>query len=287
MNDTMVPKSRLIFAISVVLLTAMSPFASAQNSSLKPRSSRSIDELFLFQPTKHPAGNWNPKGLEFRDVQFKSGDGTKLHGWYCPAQSPKAVVLYLHGNAGNITHRAGVLRYLQQKLNLTVFIFDYRGYGRSEGVATAEGVVADAEAARKNLAELSGVRESDVVVMGRSLGGAVAVQLVSDNKCRALVIESSFSSLKSVAKAHFPRLAWLVPGGKLNSAADIAKYRGPLLQSHGDADRVVPFTSGARLFQAAGEPKTFVRISGGRHNDPQPVEYYQALNQFLGQLPKR
>lgn len=246
---------------------------------------RPPDEYLLFQPANYVGDNWHPEGLNHEDVWFTSRDGTRLHGWYCTTPEPRAVVLYLHGNAGNLSHRTEVLRRLRQRHQVSVLIFDYRGYGQSEGTPTVRGAIEDAAAARRVLAQRAECGESDIVLMGRSLGGAIAVQIAAQQTPRALIIESAFDSYRHVAESHFPRLAWLIPRQKLNSAALITDIRCPLLQSHGDRDRVVPWVCGRRLFEAAPGPKTFVRIPGGDHNDPQPEDYARALDTFLSRLP--
>ena len=146
-------------------------------------------------------------------------------------------------------------------LQVSAFMFDYRGYGRSDGVPTVPGVLQDARAARAKLRELAGVEDSGMLIMGESLGGAVAVQLAAESAPKALILQSTFSSMRDVADYHYPKLSWLVPAEKLDSVTQITRYRGPLLQSHGDADRTIPFALGEKLFQAANEPKTFVRIT--------------------------
>lgn len=251
----------------------------------RPANVRSLDELLLFQPTKFPKGDWKPAGLEFADAWMTSADGTEIHGWYCRAENPKAVVLYCHGNGGNLAGRASTLQLLQDKTGVSVLIFDYRGYGRSQGKATVAGAFADARAARTELAKLAKVNETDIVLMGRSLGGAIAIQLAADAPPRGLIVENSFSSLREVASEHFPKLAWLVPKNKLNSAQAISEIRCPLLQSHGDADRVISYESGRRLFAAAKHPKHFVTLRGIGHNDRPTPEYYDAMAEFLDALP--
>ncbi len=248
---------------------------------------RSIDELLLFFPAKFPAGQWTPRGLKFEDARFSADDGTRLHGWYCPCDDPRAVVLLAHGNGGNVSYCAHDLATLQRRLRVSVLAFDYRGYGRSQGVPSVEGIFKDAHAARQFLVRRAGVNSADVVLMGRSLDGAVVVQLAAESAPRGLVLESTFSSLRDVAKVHYPALAWLVPRAKLDSVSQIARYAGPLLQSHGDADRTIPFTLGRKLFDAAPGAKTFVKISGGDHNDPQTEDYYRRLDRFIGQLPAK
>jgi uncharacterized protein len=251
-----------------------------KDTKAKPQS---IDELLLFLPSKYPDGDWSPKGLRYDDVFFTATDQTKLHGWYCPVDKPRAVMLMLHGNAGHVASRSQWLKYLQNKANVSVFIFDYRGYGRSEGKLTVEGALLDAQAARSKLCELAKVQSVDLLLMGESLGGAFAVQLASDPKSvpRGLILQSTFSSLREVADVHFPKLAWLVPIDKLNSAAHIDRYRGPLLQSHGTGDKTIPFSLGEKLFSAANEPKQFCPIHHADHDDWLTDSYLKQLDAFI------
>ncbi len=242
---------------------------------------RSIDELLLFFPSKYPDGDWSPEGLDFQDVYFSAEDGTKLHGWYCAADQPRAVMLVMHGNAGHVASRASWLRYLQQRAGVSVFMFDYRGYGRSEGTPTAKGVIQDATAARKKLCELAQVSDAEMILMGESLGGAIAVQLAADSPPRALILQSTFSSLRDVAEVHYSKLAWLVPVGKLDSTARIAEYHGPLLQSHGDQDRTVPYSLGRKLFSAANQPKRLITIDHADHNNWLTDDYLKQLDDFI------
>ncbi len=254
-------------------------------ASTESHPSPSLDELLLFFPVRYPSGNWRPEGLHFADVWFEADDRTRLHGWYCPCENPRAVILFAHGNAGNLSHRSRRLAHLQRHMRVTVLIFDYRGYGRSEGTPSVDGILRDARAARAFLSRQSGAKQSDIVLMGRSLGGAVVTQLAAEDPPRGLILESTFSSIKDVASKHYPHLAWLVPSGKLNSAARITRYKGPLLQSHGDADRTIPFASATKLFRAANEPKQFIRIAGADHNDGQSGEYTRQLDRFISSLP--
>jgi fermentation-respiration switch protein FrsA (DUF1100 family) len=244
-----------------------------------------FEESFIFFPTRYPDGDWQPRGLVFEDAWFESADGTRLHGWYVPHEDPRAVVVFCHGNGGNITHRSETLRILHDGVGVAVLIFDYRGYGRSNGKPTEAGVLADARAARAWLAQRAGVEQSEVVLLGRSLGGAVAVDLAAADGARALILESSFSSLPDVAASHYP---WIpvraVMRTRFDAAAKIGNYHGPLLQSHGTADTIVPYRFGRRLFDAANQPKTFVELEGLDHNEFQPLEYYQALIAFLDDL---
>lgn len=275
----------LIAGIAFGLVPAESFAQDRDLSAGQEPSVPSLDEILLFQPLKYPAGDWEPKNLIYQDVSFQSSDGSKLHGWYCPVSNPVAHVLYLHGNAANLTYRSRLMRRLQTQHRVAVFMPDYRGYGRSEGVPTVEGVLSDCRAAWAKLSALSHSHDRDIVIMGRSLGGALAIQLAAEKNCRGLIVESTFSSLTQVAEHHFPKLAWMVPVEKLDSETAIQKHRGPFLQSHGDRDTVVPFRLGAKLYAAASSPKVFVRIRRGRHNDAQSSEYYDQFDAFLQRLP--
>ena len=162
-----------------------------------------------------------------------------------------------------------------------MFIFDYRGYGRSEGTPTVEGAIQDAIAARAKLRELASIKDSEMLLMGESLGGAIVVQLAAESPPRGLILQSTFSSLRDVAAIHYPNLSWLVPPTKLDSMSQIVRYRGPLLQSHGSADRTIPFSSGEKLFRLANEPKQFITIKDADHNNWLTDAYLKQLEDFL------
>jgi len=272
--------------LSPVAKPAVSAFQSA-----KPPAAPWLDPLgnletsLIFVPTRYPLGDWQPRGLNYEDALIQSSDGTKLHGWYVPCENPRAIILYCHGNAGNLTDWTDVVRILHDRVGATVMIFDYRGFGKSEGKPSEAGVLADARAARAWLAKRANCSENDIVIMGRSLGGAVAVDLAAADGARGLVLESTFTSMPEVGKTLFPLLPMkLLVRSQFKSIAKIGYYHGPLLESHGTADRLIPFGMGVRLFKAANEPKRFVPIPGGDHNDPQTTEYYDALVEFLNGL---
>ena len=276
--------SRVIVAQSThsVVTTPSKSFPVPTN----PTTNKTLDELLLFFPAKYPEGDWSPEGLNFEDVSFQAKDGTQLHGWFCTCDAPRAIVLFMHGNGGNITHRSSRMKYLQKELHVTTFIFDYRGYGRSEGTPSVEGILGDARAAREVLAKRAGVDESHIVLMGESLGGAVAANLAGELGARGLVLENTFSSLKDTATHHYPQLAWLVPANKLDSVTSLAKYQGPLLQCHGDFDRTIPISLGRKLFDAGKGVKQFVTMPGNDHNDVLSNEYNKMLNRWISSLPK-
>jgi uncharacterized protein len=290
-------KNVLIRAVSLILTivasSSQSP-VSAQiprkaSSSQSPVSAQSprktlVDRL-LFQPDRFPVGEWPKNDSTIEDVWFRSPDDKRLNGWFAEAKKPRAVVLYMEGNAGNITNRRWVLDLFRDRMNASVLIFDYEGYGRSEGTPTQSAILNDARAARRWLAGRTKVAEKDIVLVGNSLGGAVAVDLASRDGARGLVLENTFASLAELTRTHFGRLASKLVTTELDSAAKISSYTGPLLQTHGDEDSVVPFAQGKRLFAAANEPKKFVAVRGGDHNDGPTPEYLEQLDQFLARLP--
>jgi fermentation-respiration switch protein FrsA (DUF1100 family) len=240
-----------------------------------------LEESLVFWPLPYPRGDWSkPVGVE--DAWFQSVDGAELHGWYAAAPQARAMVLYAHGNAGNITQLRPYLELFRDRLHVSILVFDYRGYGRSRGHPSEAGVLEDARAARAWLASRAGVPEADIVLVGHSLGGGVVVDLAAGDGARGLVLESTFTSLPDAAQSHVPvrRLMHM----HFDSLAKIGRYHGPLLQTHGEADRVIPFTQGCRLFAAANEPKEFVAVPGGGHNDPPAAVYVQALDRFFSTL---
>ncbi|MCA9101192.1 MAG: alpha/beta hydrolase [Planctomycetales bacterium] len=240
------------------------------------------EERLIYYPDRYPAGIWQPEGLVYEDAWFTTDDGVRLHGWYVPHESPRAVLLFAHGNAGNLSHRVDILRVLHDLVGVSVLIFDYRGYGRSEGQPSERGLYADARAARRWLGEREEIAEGAIVLLGRSLGGGVMVELAATDGARALVLESTFTNVPDVAVGHFPLLPLRqMMHTRYDSLAKIDRYHGPLLMSHGTADTIVPYRLGRELFEAAGEPKQFFDIEGGDHNDPPPPAYYAALARFL------
>ena len=244
-----------------------------------------LEKAFIFFPDRYPIGDWRPAGLAVEDAWFEAADGTRLHGWYVPHEDPRAAVLFCHGNAGNVTNRSEMLQILNGRVGVSVLIFDYRGYGRSEGRPDEPGVLADARAARAWLAGREQIGETDVVLLGRSLGGAVAVDLAARDGARGLVLEGCFSSIPDVAAYCYP---WLpvrrMLRTRLDAAGKIGDYHGPLLQSHAGADSIIPIRLGRRLFEAAGEPKRLITLAGFDHNDPPPMWYYDELAEFLDGL---
>ncbi len=245
-----------------------------------------LEESLVFHPRRFPAGDWQLADVPHEDASFVAEDGTRLHGWFTTSADPRAVVLYCHGNAGNVTSCDWVLTLFRERLNCAVLVFDYRGYGKSEGEPSEPGILQDARAARRWLAHRTGVAEGDIVLVGRSLGGGVAVDLAAKDGTRALVLENTFTSLADVAESRVSPLPvrWLMDM-RLDSLRQIREYHGPLLQTHGDADKLVPYEQARRLFAVANYPKCFVRAQGRGHNDLPTQEYIEMLDWFLAARP--
>ena len=251
-----------------------------------------FEERLIFHPRKYDGSNaWRPSGSDCQDVTFQAADGTRLHAWYFEHPDPQVHLLYCHGNGGNITGRLGVARQLVKR-GASVFLFDYRGYGRSEGSPTEQGVLEDARAARSELAQRAGIDEAEIVLLGRSLGGGVAVDLAAKEGARGLILESTFTDLPDVASVRFPFFParWLLRT-RFDSIGKLPTYKGPLLQYHGSDDRIVPIELGRRLFAAAngveGEEKEFFVMEGGDHNEMPPPDYYESMQEFFQRLPSR
>jgi uncharacterized protein len=239
-----------------------------------------IERSLIYYPVRNLVGDPSRVGLSFRDVVFEADDGVRLHGWLVPGRVD-TVLLWCHGNAGNISHRLENIRLFADELGVGVFIFDYRGYGRSEGAPTEAGLIADAHAARGALLR-EGTPSHRIVYFGRSLGAAVAINLALEHPPVALVLESPFSSVAAMANRTLPGAGYLMRT-QWDSLAKIPQVRAPLLILHGDADEVVPFAHGRELFAAASPPKSFHAIRNARHNDTYLAgkDYWEAWRRFL------
>jgi uncharacterized protein len=247
-----------------------------------------FEERLIFVPSRYPSGNWHPPGLQCEDVVFATEDGVRLHGWYCPVQRPHSVFLLCHGNAGNITHRVDRITAWQRTLQVSVFVFDYRGYGRSGGHPNEPGVYSDARAAYRRLTADKSIAPDDVVVFGESLGAAVALQLATEVTPRALILESPFTSAVAMGQRAFPWLPvrWIMRN-RFASIDKIGYYHGPLLIVHGTEDTIIPFAMGQTLFNRANEPKRFYAVAGADHNDVALTGgrlYVQAIDAFLREV---
>ena len=226
-------------------------------------------------------------GLEYEDVWLDTVDGVRLHGWFVESTgTSRGALLFLHGNAGNISHRLDSLA-IFNRLRLDVLMIDYRGYGRSEGRTTEEGTYADARAAWDHLVTGRGFEPSRIVVFGRSLGGAVAAQLASGVRPAGLIIESCFSSGLDMARRIYPFLpARLITRLDYPVATHAALVRSPTLVAHSRDDEIIPFEMGQRIHAAIPASKTFLEMRGDHNNGflVSGAPYVEALDAFVGGL---
>ena len=251
-------------------------------------------ESQIFFPDRVLVTSPGGEGLAYEELWFETADQIRLHGWLVPAPSPVGLFLFCHGNAGNISHRVDNLVHLY-RTGFSVLIFDYRGYGQSEGRVSEKGFYQDAEAAFDLALERALREKLKLVVFGRSLGGAAGVYLAAEHppareSLAGLILESTFTSLADMADLHFPLpLAGKTVRGKLDSLSRIGRIKAPLLILHGDRDDLVPLSLGRRLYEAAPEPKEFVTLKGAGHNDTYPVAgrpYFDKLRSFVSSLPR-
>ena len=245
-----------------------------------------FEEKFVFFPSGYSESFYRSAsvGLNPEDHWFRAEDGTKLHAWFVRAKDPVGLLLYFHGNAGNLAHRGEKVRRLRDA-GLSVFIIDYRGYGRSEGSPGEDGSYMDGRAAYDYLTGLSGIGTSAVVVYGTSLGGAIAVDVAANRAASGMILESTFSSAKDVAAVAYPFLpVRFMMKTRLDSESRISSIHIPLLFIHGSDDSIIPIRLGRKLFNAANEPKEFHVIRGADHNDVFVVggsDYVRLVREFV------
>jgi uncharacterized protein len=237
--------------------------------------------VYPIPPIEHR--NWEFARHQNEEVWFAAEDGTKLYGWFAPQPDSKRAVLYCHGNGEDVADNANLLEDLRRELDASAFLFDYRGYGRSEGRPTEAGCIADGLAAQRWLAAHMGVKPGDVVVIGRSFGGGVAVAIAAEQGAQALVLDSTFSRMTDAAAYQYPWLpVRLLMRNRYDSVAKIQRYPGPVYESHGSDDVVVPIELARRLFEAIpSKSKQFREFPGRGHNEPPPGSYYPELKAFL------
>ncbi len=242
-----------------------------------------LETTLLYPAPPSTRGDWQADWLDHEDVYFTSSDGTSLHGWYCPKVDARRSILFCHGNGEDVSNLADELDFLRRTYQANVFAFDYRGYGHSQGRPKEAGILADGEAAQRWLAERTGREPGQIVLWGRSLGGAVAVHLASQHGAAALVLDRTFSSMVDVAASHYPWLPirWLLRN-RYPSIDKLPRYTGPLIQFHGQPDEVVPYRFAQALFAASRSTnKQFIASESLTHNDPWPDEFYQRVQDFL------
>lgn len=249
-----------------------------------------LEHSMIYFPEKEVGTDPSEVGLAFEDVHLRSSDGVAIHGWWVPSDAAGLTVLYLHGNAGNISNRVHRLHLLHD-LGVSVLIIDYPGYGRSEGKPSEEGLYRAAETALEDLRRRRGLPPGRIVCFGKSLGGAVAVDLASRQEVGGLILESSFTSMKEMARRTVPVLpVHLLVRSLFDSLEKLPRVACPLLVIHGDADDVVPYELGRQLFETARGEKEFLAVPGAGHNDVMEVgggPYRDRLRTFLERLRPR
>lgn len=222
-------------------------------------------------------------GLGYKDVTLRTSDGVALHGWYIPHPDARQVLLFFHGNAGNISHRRESVA-IFHRLGLNVLIIDYRGYGRSEGRPSEAGLYRDAEAAWRYLTVTRGFESRDVLLFGRSLGGAVAARVAADQQPGALILESTFSSARDFAQHVFPLLSRItILRYDFDTVANIRKARCPVLVLHSPQDEIMPYVLGRKVYETAHTPKEFWEMQGDHNTGfllSQPG-YEKVLREFM------
>lgn len=267
---------RMLFSLSIMAAIAYAALAAliffAQSSLVYyPESGRNIIET--------P----DDRGLGYESVEIATPDGESLHGWFIPAPAAAGTVLFFHGNAGNISHRMDYLL-MFHRLGYNTLIFDYRGYGQSSGSPSESGTYLDAQAAWRYLTEKKEIPSTRVVLFGESLGGAVAAWLAAREKPALLVLASVFTSIPDMAAKIYPFLpVRLLSRFEYSTIDYLRTVACPVLVAHSPQDDIVPFTHGEALYQAAPEPKQFLRLQGGHNNGFifMREDWVEALRKFI------
>jgi len=248
---------------------------------------RRVEKRYIFFPTSDIEMTPADLGLDYEEVFFPASNGNLLHGWYVPG-SGQGTWLWFHGNGGNISHRVAEMALLNQRVGVSLLIFDYQGYGRSQGEPSEAGTYQDARTALAYLQQRYGQNPGPVVYYGHSLGTAIAVELAAEQPPEGLVLVSPFISVSEMAGLAYPWLpvSWLLKD-HYNTLGRIPLVRSPLLVLHGTQDEMVPVAHGEKLFQAAAEPKSFQALAETGHNDTFQAggdAYWGAIEAFLAAL---
>ena len=245
-------------ALSIAGLLAFSWLALVALLALQERR-------LIFFPSRNLAAAPADFGLRAEELSITAADGVSLHGWWIQGPGDRVLIWY-HGNAGNIGDRLHNARWFVDRLGVDVVLVDYRGYGRSRGTPDEDGVYLDGLAIYDAVAARS-VRADDIVLFGRSLGGAVAIETALLRPAGALVLESVFRSVPALAREHY----WFVPSAVIRTRMDneskIRRVQAATLLLHGDRDGIVPLAHGRRLFELAASPVRLHVIEGAGHND--------------------
>lgn len=239
------------------------------------------DKLFYY-PTKDQPSTPEQQGYAFEDVYFKSSDSVRLHGWWIPAAQPKATIVYSHGNAGSVAYHVSFVYWLVDA-GYNVLLYDYRGYGQSEGEITKAGAVRDAQAAFSYIAQRDDVEA--IIAFGHSMGGAKTIAALAENapdQLKAVIVDSTFASYQDVAARVAGEKARKVVSDTFEPYRYVQELpRVPLLVVHGTEDETIPFSQARKLFAAANQPKALMTIEGGNHVDSFVVEAHRHQHDLL------
>ncbi|MBW8035529.1 MAG: alpha/beta hydrolase [Planctomycetes bacterium] len=225
-----------------------------------------MQSSFIYRPVRNVPYTPTDMDLIYEKVALKTADGLKIAAWFIPCEKAKMTVLFCHGNGGNMAHRLDTINILNE-LGLNCLIFDYRGYGDSQGKTTENGTYLDAQAAWKWLTHKKGIKAEQIIIFGRSLGGSVAANLAARTIPAGLILESAFTSFPAIGAKYYPYLpVKLFAAFSYNTVESLKKINCPLLVMHSKRDEIVPYEFGPQIYEAANEPKEFVEILGC-HND--------------------
>ncbi len=243
-----------------------------------------LEKKSIFFPYREIEATPKEIGLDFEDIYIKTSDNKLINAWFIPHPDSEKVILFFHGNAGNISYRLDKIQYLYQ-LGVDVFIIDYRGYGNSQGKPTEKGVYLDAKAGYKHLLKKKNISPQDIIIYGESLGSVVGIDLASSFKVGGLIIAGGFSSGPDIGKLIYPYIPKFLFPNILNSLNKIKKVRVKKLFIHSKEDEIVPISLADKLYQAAGEPKEFITTQGGHNYGLLACEgrCLKRLESFLGQ----
>ncbi|MGH8120825.1 MAG: alpha/beta hydrolase [Gammaproteobacteria bacterium] len=244
---------------------------------------------YIYYPYRELAASPRDADLAYEEVHLTTMDEIGIHGWFLPHEQPRATLLFLHGNGGNISHRLDKLD-IYHRLGLAVFIIDYRGYGMSQGKPSEQGTYLDAEAAWDYLVVTRSLPEKNIIIYGESLGGAVAAWLATQHQPGAVILESTFTSIKDMGRHYYPWLPirWITRI-KYPVLGLIKQVRAPVLIIHSPTDDIVPYAQGRKLFEAANEPKSFLEIIGDHNNGfmDSNSRYLDGIDKFLSAYFKK
>lgn len=242
-----------------------------------------MESSLIYMPPPIRDSHLQAQKLGGEEVWFHSKDQTKLHGWYFPQSDSTRAIVYFHGNGEDADQNVQLGAHLRDCLNASVLVFDYRGYGHSEGTPFEEGIISDAIAAQQWIAEQTHLSPSEVILFGRSLGGGVAVAAAEQLGAKAILLHSTFANMDDIAanQYRFVPVRFLMRN-PFRSIERMKHFDGPVLQFHGTADELIPIEFTQPLFDAVtNKHKKFVEIPHGRHNDPLADDFCEVVNEFL------